>query len=92
MSVRHGAAFELLSVRTWIGEKIPYRCRDGLEPDFSDVGTRHEMRTLLKQIKEEEGRKIRENVERLGEAYGKTWETGGEASVNLEGFLKKYVD
>jgi hypothetical protein len=91
MSVGHEAAFELLTVRTWIGEKIPYRCRDGPTPNFSEDGAKNEMRRLLEWMKGQEGRKVRKNAERLGEAHGKMWDKGGEASINLEGFLRKYV-
>jgi hypothetical protein len=92
LTVQHKAAFEFLSVRTGLGERIPYRCRDGPAPEFSVEGTKKETRDLLKRIKEEEGRHVRANFERLGEAYGRNWEKGGEARVNIEGFLKKYVD
>jgi hypothetical protein len=92
MSVTHEAAFELLSVRTWIGEKTPYRCRDGPAPEFFEAGARREMQILLERMKGEEGKKIRENMEHLGEAYGRMWEEGGEAKMNLDSFLRKHVD
>jgi hypothetical protein len=92
MSVGHEAAFELLTVRSWIGEKIPYRCRNGPAPDFSVKGVKNEMRTLLERMKGEDGKKVRDNMERLGEAYRKTWKEGGESRANLEIFLKKFID
>jgi hypothetical protein len=92
MSVGHEAAFELLSVRKGLGARLPYRCRGGPAPEFSAEGTRKETHMLLKDLKGEKGRRIRANFERLGDAYGQNWEEGGEAKVNLEGFLKNYVD
>jgi hypothetical protein len=93
MTVQHEAAFEFLSVRTGeLGEKLPYRCRNGSAPEFTTEGVKKETRELLKRMKGEEGRRVRANFERLGEAYGRNWEEGGEAKLNLEGFLTKYVD
>jgi hypothetical protein len=92
MSVGHEAAFELLSVRTGLGAQMPYRCRDGPMPEFSVEGVKKEIQELLTRIKGEEGRRVRANFERLGDAYRKNWDEGGEARINLEGFLKKYVD
>jgi hypothetical protein len=92
MSVKHQAAFELLSVRTGLGQQLPYRCRDGPAPDFSADGVKKETRTLLERLKGEDGRRVRANFERLGEAYGKTWREGGEAKANLDRFMTKYIN
>jgi hypothetical protein len=92
ISVKHQAAFELLSVRTGLGAQMPYRCRGGPSPDFSVEGVRKEVRELLERLKGEEGGRVRANAERLGEAYAKGWDEGGEAKTNLEQLLKLYVD
>jgi hypothetical protein len=92
MSVKHDAAFELLSVRSGLSDRLPYRCQDGPRPEFSVEGVKREIRELLRRMKGEEGRRIRANFERLSEAYKKTWDEGGEAQVNLEAFLRKYLD
>jgi hypothetical protein len=92
MSVKHDAAFELLAVRTGLGEQLPYRCRDGPTPDFSPRGVKKEIRELLKFLKGKEGQRVRANFERLGELYRGNWDEGGEARINLEGFLRKYVE
>jgi uncharacterized protein (DUF2267 family) len=79
-------------VRTGVGAQLPYRCRDGPAPDFSVEGVKKEMRELLERLKGEEGQRIRANLESLSDAYGKTWDEGGEAKTNLEEFLKQYID
>jgi hypothetical protein len=93
MTIKHEAAFEFLSVRTGVlGEQLPYRCRNGPVPEFSPDGVKKETRELLKRLNGEEGRRVRANFERLGEAYSRNWEESGEARLNLEGFLTKYVN
>jgi hypothetical protein len=65
LTVKHQAAFELLSVRTGIANKPPYRCHDGRIPlpDFSLEGVKKETKQILLQIDEEEGRRRRANFE-----------------------------
>jgi hypothetical protein len=92
LTVNHEAGFELLSVRTGLGERVPYRCRNGPAPEFSVEGVKREVRELLQRLKGEEGQRIRANLERLGDAYRMNWEEGGEAKRNLEGFMKQYID
>jgi hypothetical protein len=90
----HDAAFELLSVRSGFGERLPYRCRDSRipAPDFSVEGCRQETRALLARLRGDDGRRVRINFDRLGEAYRTHWQDGGEAKIALEGLLTKYVD
>jgi hypothetical protein len=91
MTVKHEAAFELLSVRTGSGARRPYRRGDAPEPEFSAEGVRRETRELLLRMKGEEGGRVRRNVEYLADVYGRTWNDGCEAKRNLDGFLAKYI-
>jgi hypothetical protein len=88
MSVGHEAGFELLSVRTGLGERLPYRCGGGPAPDFSAEGVKKETRELLERLRGDDGRRVRANVERLGNTLQTSWEDGGAARVNLEEFWR----
>jgi hypothetical protein len=92
LSEGHKAAFELLSVRTGLGQRLPYRCRDGPAPEFTVEGIRKETRELLRRLNGDEGRLVRAKFESLGDAYRNTWKEGGEARVNLDAFLTKFID
>jgi hypothetical protein len=93
LTVKCEAAFELLSVRTGIAKRPPYRCNGQVPfPDFSLEGVRKETRHLLSQLVAEQGQVVRVNFERLGETYGQTWNEGGEAKTGLEIFLATHVD
>jgi hypothetical protein len=87
MSVKHRAAFELLSARTGAGAQLPYRRHDGTAPEFSVEGVKKEVSELLERLKGEEGQRVRATLGRLSEAYGKRWDNGGEAKTNLEGYI-----
>jgi hypothetical protein len=86
MSITHGAAFELLSVRESAARQ-PLRMHGRTTLDFSLKGTREEMRALLAKLKGEEGEHVRANAERLGDALDLGWKEGGEAREELERFL-----
>jgi hypothetical protein len=87
MSITHGAAFELLSVREADAARQPRRMHGRATLDFSLEGTREEMRALLAKLKGEEGERVRANAERLGDALDLGWKEGGEARGELERFL-----
>lgn len=93
MTASHHAAFELISVRTGGGARQPYRLRDEDPVDFSVEGVGREVRELLRKLEGQEGQEIRTNAQALGAAVAKSWsEESGEATTELESFLKKYVD
>jgi hypothetical protein len=60
--------------------------------DFTVDGVRRETRQLLARLKSEEGRRVRANAEKLGNALYGSWEKGGEANSQVEAFLGKFVD
>jgi hypothetical protein len=94
VTLKHGAAFELLAVREGDGAQPPLRVvLAGDEPvDFTAEGVRKEVRVLYERMRGEEGAQVRRNAEQLGATMKASWEDGGEASSQLEGFLRKYVD
>jgi hypothetical protein len=96
MAFTHRAAFELLSVREGDGARPPLRVVQGgpsAKPiDFTFDGVRAEVRELLALERGEEGRRVRENAEKLGAAMDASWQDGGEANVQLAAFMDKYVD
>jgi hypothetical protein len=91
LSTTHGAAIELTTIRTGKGAQQPYRLAGQTPVDFSVGGVRREARELLVKLKGPEGLEIRKNTEALGEAMEKPWMEGGEAELELERFLNKYV-
>jgi hypothetical protein len=91
LSVVHGAALELFSVRTGAGARQPLR-REGADVvDFSEDGVRRETRELLVKLKNLEGMRVRENALRLGAELERAWEKGGEADVGLNDFLGRVL-
>jgi hypothetical protein len=93
LDLTHRAAFELLSVREGEGAQPPLRIvRAGAPPiDFSVEGVRKEVIQLLERLRSDEGALVRANAEKLGAAMDKSWNKDGEASIQLEKLLLKYV-
>ncbi|KAF9259975.1 UDP-Glycosyltransferase/glycogen phosphorylase [Marasmius fiardii PR-910] len=87
---RYKAGFELISVRSGKNTKRPYRC--DVEPSFTVEAVQEEVRELLTRIRGEEGDLVRKHAEKLSEEISNIWKEDGEAMVEIEGFLKKYVD
>lgn len=87
----HRAAFELTTIRTGKGAQQPYSLADQAPVDFSEGGVRREARELLAKLKGPGGLEVRKNTEALGEAMEKPWMEGGEAVLELERFLNKYI-
>jgi hypothetical protein len=93
LALKHKAAFELLSVREGPAAKTPLRAEHaGVEVDFTVEGVREETRQLLSQIRGDEGARVRANANKLGEAMDASWQERGDASTQLDAFLRKYVD
>jgi hypothetical protein len=95
LSLTHGAAFELLSVRSGAGARPPYRFNDDHNSQsvaFTVDGVRKETHELLARLKSEEGVQVRANAEKLGDAMEGSWKKGGEADLQVEAFLGKFVD
>jgi hypothetical protein len=93
LTVKCEAAFELLSVRTGIAGRPPYRCYNGQVPfpGLSLEGVRKETRHILSQLVGEQGQVVRANFERLGEAYRQTWKAEGDSTLALGHFLTKFI-
>jgi hypothetical protein len=66
--------------------------RAGIKVGFTVDDVREETRQLLLRMGGEEGARVRENAEKLGEAMGASWQQGGEARTQLDDLLRKYVD
>jgi hypothetical protein len=82
LTLKHTAAFELLSVREGSAAQPALRAeRAGIEVDFTVDGVREEARQLLVRIRGDEGARVRTNAEKLGEAMDASWHQGGEASA-----------
>jgi hypothetical protein len=93
LTLKHAAAFELLSVREGSAAQPALRSeRAGIEVDFTVDGVREEARQLLVRIRGDEGARVRTNAEKLAEAMDAGWYQGGEASAQLEDLLRKYID
>ncbi|KAL0569933.1 hypothetical protein V5O48_012025 [Marasmius crinis-equi] len=94
LTLEHKASFELIAVRTGKGIAQPHRFSgDSREKvQFTLDGVRAEVRQLLIKIKGEEGKAVRANAERLSEQISQLWKEGGEARVEMEHFLRKYLD
>jgi hypothetical protein len=95
LSITHGAAFELLSVRSGAGARPPYRLKDEKSSQsmaFTVDSVRKETHELLARLKSEEGVRVRANAEKLGDAMEGSWKKGGEADLQVEAFLGKFVD
>ncbi|KAF9257355.1 UDP-Glycosyltransferase/glycogen phosphorylase [Marasmius fiardii PR-910] len=91
ITLKHRAGLELICVRTGKNTtKRPYRC--DRKPSFTIDAVRDEFRQTLKKIKGEEGRVIRANAEKLSAEISRMWAKDGEAKVEIESFLNKYVD
>jgi hypothetical protein len=71
---------------------IPYRCRDGDAPEYTVEGVRKETRELLGRLDSAEGRRVQENVRRLGDVADRAWAPNGAARQEMHGFLEKYID
>ncbi|KAF9255631.1 UDP-Glycosyltransferase/glycogen phosphorylase [Marasmius fiardii PR-910] len=89
-TLKYKTGFELISVRTGKNTKRPYRC--DVEPSFTVEAVRGEVQEMLLRIRSEEGNLVRKNTEELSEVISNIWKQGGEAMVEIEGFLKKFVD
>jgi hypothetical protein len=93
LTLKHNAAFELLSVREGPATQPPLRAeRAGVIVDFTVDAVRKEARQLLVQIHGDEGARVRANANKLGEAMDASWKQDGEASTQLEALLRQYVD
>lgn len=64
----------------------------GYTPTFTVDAVRKEVEGLLRKIKGEEGQMVRTNFVRLCEAMWRSWDEGAECGIDLERFLKKFVD
>lgn len=92
LSLKHRAAFELISVKTGPGAQQPYHLTGRDPVDFSLDGVRREVQELLVKLRSEEGKEIRRNADALGAAMEKSWKEGGEAIAQTNAFLAKYVE
>jgi hypothetical protein len=79
-------------VRTGAGAQQPHHLIDKPPVDFSIDGVRREARDLLVKLRGTEGEEVRKNAEVLGAKMDKSWIKGGEADMETEAFLKKFVD
>ncbi|KAF9255630.1 hypothetical protein L218DRAFT_950630 [Marasmius fiardii PR-910] len=59
---------------------------------YMEDAVQEEVRELLTRIRGEEGDLARKHAEKLSEEISNIWKEDGEAMVEIEGFLKKYVD
>jgi hypothetical protein len=66
--------------------------RAGITVEFTVDGVREETRQLLLRMGGEDGARVRENAEKLGEAMRASWQQGGEARTQLDDLLRNYVD
>jgi hypothetical protein len=90
LSLTHGAAFELLSIREAVGARQPLRTEGRALIDFSVEGVRAETRALLSKLDGVEGQRVRGNAEGLGEALERGWKEGGEARGELERLMTRF--
>ena len=88
LSEKFKAAFELLEVRESSNTRRPYRLRD--QPNPESPG--EEFKRVLSDIKGEKGSVVRRNLESLSQKIEGVWREDGEARMELEAFLKRYVD
>jgi hypothetical protein len=91
LSITHGAAFELLSVREGGAARQPLRAKGKTPIDFSIEGVRKETRELLVKLKNSEGERVRANAVHLGEELEKSWKEGGEARGELQRFMQMFL-
>jgi hypothetical protein len=92
LSIKHRAAFQLVSIRTGRGAQQPYHLAGQTAVDFSLDGVRREAHQLLEKLNGKEGKEVRKNAETLGAAMERAWQEGGEAITQTESFLKTYID
>ncbi|KAL0572328.1 hypothetical protein V5O48_009632 [Marasmius crinis-equi] len=94
LSLEHKASFELVSVRTGKGTGQPHRLSGDShdEVQFTLDAVREELRQLLVKIRGEEGKAVAANVGKLSEQISQLWKEGGEARVEMEQFLRKYLE
>jgi hypothetical protein len=50
-----------------------------------------EFREVLDACRGEQGEELRRNAEAMKQKFEKAWEEGGEAKLELNAFLEKYV-
>ncbi|KAL0570330.1 hypothetical protein V5O48_011627 [Marasmius crinis-equi] len=92
LSVKHQAAFELISVRGGEGAKRPARFTDGQkDPEFTVDGVREELRDVLKSLKGKEGEAIRRKLDILATEIGKLWDEEGQSRKEFKLFVWKHV-
>ncbi|KIK62457.1 glycosyltransferase family 1 protein [Collybiopsis luxurians FD-317 M1] len=94
LGLTHKAAFELIEVRSGEdGTKPLLRFENtGYNPTFTVDAVKAEVERLLVRIDGEEGRMVRSNFRELGQAMQKSWNDGEEGRMELNEFLKKFVD
>ncbi|KIK62654.1 glycosyltransferase family 1 protein, partial [Collybiopsis luxurians FD-317 M1] len=94
LGLTHKAAFELVEVRSGEnGTKPLLRFENtGYKPLFTVDAVKAEIERLLVQIDGEEGRMVRSNFRKLGNAMQESWNDGEESRMELNEFLKKFVD
>ncbi|KAG7096241.1 hypothetical protein E1B28_003690 [Marasmius oreades] len=90
ITLKYRAAFEIISVQSGKNMKRPYRC--DVQPSFTVEAVREEVRRMLLRIGNGEGDSVRKTAYKLSEEISNVWREGGEAMVEIEGFLRKYVD
>ncbi|KAF9063048.1 hypothetical protein BDP27DRAFT_1385021 [Rhodocollybia butyracea] len=94
LGIMHKAAFELIEVRSGENGTKPLLRFENTDykPTFTVEAVKAEVEQLLVKIKGEEGRAVRANFEKLSNEMGRSWDEGKESRVDLNEFLKKFVD
>ncbi|KAF9461362.1 hypothetical protein BDZ94DRAFT_1299257 [Collybia nuda] len=94
LGITHKAAFELIEVRSGEqGIKPLLRFQNtGYVPTFTVDAVRKEVEGAVMKLKGEEGQAVRANFNELCERMWRSWDVDAECGMDLDQFLKKFVD
>ena len=65
--------------------------RNGIAAKGTPEAVGKEFREVIDACRGEQGEEMRRNAEELKQKFAKAWEDGGEAKLELNAFLERYV-
>lgn len=83
-------AIELFEVRTGENGLRPLR-RNGRAAKGTRAAVREEFLGVIDDIRGAKGAELRATAGRLKSEYAKAWNAGGDAKLELQAFLKRFV-